>query len=122
VQRQAGLILLERLTIATSNPAHTNLLPQRLYFPDVFALLPEKAHRLGLYSMFLAASRATYGIVGLENRNRRWLRLIVQAKFCATLAIDFKFKASVHFASPFSSHLLALPFERFAALLWHHFS
>ena len=35
------------------------MLPQRLYFPDVFALFPEKAHRLGLYSVFLAAARAT---------------------------------------------------------------
>jgi hypothetical protein len=91
-----------------------NLLPQRLYLPDVFSLFPEKAHRLGLYSVFLAASRATDGIVGLENRNRRWFRLIVDAKFSATLAIDFKLKASVHFAPPFFAHLLCAAFRAFS--------
>jgi hypothetical protein len=97
----------------TSNTCKPTLLPQRLYLPDVVPLFPEKAHRLGNYSMALAASRATDGIVGLENRYRRWFRLIVHAKFCATLAIDFELKASVHFAPPFFAHLLALPCERF---------
>jgi hypothetical protein len=39
--------------------AAANLLPQRLYFPDVSSLFPEKADRLGLYLMFFAAARAT---------------------------------------------------------------